>query len=270
MRTNVAGPLGPRNAQVMRLRSLLNDRAARRTDGAFVAEGLRLIEGLLDRQAPVRALYVAPDAHDADRVEALLARVGDDVAIYELAPGVAPRISATVTPQAVFAEVALPTDVALDGPAVPALVLVGIQDPGNAGTMVRAAEAFGFNTVVFVGEVVDPWNPKVVRAAAGSHAGVRIVEAKDAMELIDQLRGVGGRVVATVARDGVAPDAVDLSGPVALVIGSEAHGLDADVITRCDAQVTIPMQGAIESLNAGMAAGVLMFEAARQRGWASA
>jgi len=270
VRAAPAGPLGPRNAQVKRLRSLLNDRAARRADGVFIAEGLRLIEGLLDRNAPLVAIYVEPGAHDPRRVDALLDRVEAlDVPVIELEPGVAARISSTVTPQAMFAEAMLPeaalADVAAAG--APLMVLVGIQDPGNAGTIMRSAEAAGCGAVVFAADSVDPWNAKVIRASAGAIWGVAVVEEKDPVQVLEVLGDAGYTRVSTVARDGVAPDAANLSGSVAIVVGSEAHGLGADVIAATDLAVTIPMHGAVESLNAGMAATVLAFEAARQRSW---
>lgn len=262
-------PLGPRNAQVQRLRSLLHDRTVRRSERVFVAEGVRLIEGLLDRRAPVQALYVEVDPHDPARVDELRSRVGGSIDIRFLEQGLAKRISATVTPQSVFAEVGMDTadltDVAAGG--APALVVVDIQDPGNAGTMLRSAEAAGCAAVVFAGDSVDPWNPKVVRASAGAVSGVAIVEENDPVKVLAALGDAGFSRVAAVARDGVAPDALGLGASVAIVVGSEAHGLPVEVVEACDALATIPMHGAVESLNAGMAATVIMFEAARQRGW---
>ncbi len=251
-----------------RLRSLLDDRAARRDAGMFVAEGIRLIEGILDRNGDIRTLYIAVDAHDAERADALFERAdAAGIAVFELEAGISDRISATVTPQSVFAEVALPEHELLDVADGPVLMLVGIQDPGNAGTMLRSAEAAGCRGVIFAGNSVDPWNSKAVRASAGAVCGVAIVEEQDPVKVLEVLGEAGATRVATVARGGLAPDATDLSGSVVLVVGSEAHGLADDVVAACDVAVTIPMHGAVESLNAGMAATVLAFEAARQRGW---
>ncbi|MFZ4516324.1 MAG: TrmH family RNA methyltransferase, partial [Acidimicrobiia bacterium] len=175
-----------------------------------------------------------------------------------------------VTSQAVFAEVAAHIaaldDVSFWG-ITPVVVLVDVQDPGNVGTILRAAEAAGVSTIVAVGDTVDCWNPKVVRASAGALGGLTLVEAREPQPALDTLRANGFVTVSTVVRGGQAPDVVDLAGPIALVVGSEAHGLDPDVAHACDLHVTIPMTGASESLNAAVATSVLLFEAARQRRW---
>jgi TrmH family RNA methyltransferase len=141
------------------------------------------------------------------------------------------------------------------------LVAAGVADPGNLGTMLRSAEAAGAAGLVTTAGSVDPWNPKCVRAAAGALARVRVAPDVDPAEL----RHLGVTLVGTAAAGGRAytePGA--LAAPLALVLGSEAHGLPADV--PVDRVVSIPHAGRAESLNVAMAATVLAFEAARQRG----
>ncbi|MGQ0433961.1 MAG: TrmH family RNA methyltransferase, partial [Microthrixaceae bacterium] len=176
----------------------------------------------------------------------------------------------TVTPQEIAA-IARRVDAGLDvaveaaasGPLV--LVLAGVGDPGNAGTLLRAAEAAGASAVLFCEGSVDPWNPKCVRASAGGLFHVPVTSGGDVVAVIERLRGAGVTSVATVARGGVPYDEADLTGPIALVLGSEAHGLPSSVLSLVAMPVTIPMAGRAESLNVAMAGSVLCFEALRQR-----
>lgn len=172
--------------------------------------------------------------------------------MFELADGILERVASTETPQPLLAIVQT-RDVAL--PAHASLVLVAdrLGDPGNAGTIIRSAEAVGADAVVLTPGSVDPYNPKVVRASAGSLFRVPVVAAT--------LDDVPLRRLGTSSHHGDDYTAVDLRGPVALVIGNEAHGLGDDAAV--DGWLTIP--SAVESLNAAMAATLLLFEAARQR-----
>ena len=149
----------------------------------------------------------------------------------------------------------------------PALVVLGhdLNDPGNAGTLIRTADAAGATQVILTGRSVDPTNPKAVRAAAGAlfHLPVRTEADLDAV--LADLGARGVQRLATVVDGGVPYDEVDLTGPTALVLGSEAHGLPEWVGAVVDQPVTIPMRGRAESLNVAMAGAVLCFEAERQR-----
>jgi TrmH family RNA methyltransferase len=146
------------------------------------------------------------------------------------------------------------------------LVLVSVQDPGNAGTLIRSAEASGAAGVVCCGNSVDPHSPKVVRSSAGAIFGLAIAEGDDPVEVLGALGARGRRRIGTAATGGDAPDRIDLTGPVALVLGNEARGLSADLSSHLDGAVTIPVSGpAVDSLNVAMAGTVLCFEAARQR-----
>jgi TrmH family RNA methyltransferase len=145
------------------------------------------------------------------------------------------------------------------------LVCVDVRDPGNAGTIVRSAEAAGAQGVIFCRGSVDVTNPKTVRASAGALFHVPVVEGCDPQEVLGVLGDLGLKRIAAVAHGGERPDHVDLGRPVALVFGNEASGLTADVLAGVDAEVTIPMPGRSESLNLGMAASILLYEARRQR-----
>jgi TrmH family RNA methyltransferase len=209
-------------------------------------------------------VYVEADAHD-DLV-ARAAALG--VAVHVVPPGAVGKWKATdlVTPQGAVAIARMPAvDLGAVGGHDLVLVLVDVADPGNAGTLVRSAEAAGAGAVVFCAGTVDPYNPKCVRASAGSVLHLDMVRASAPTATLDALGAAGHRRVAAVPRAGRAPAGCDLSGSIAIVVGGEAHGLADDVLARCDDLVTIPMHGRVESLNAAMAGTLLLFEADRQR-----
>ena len=189
-----------------------------------------------------------------------------DAPCHELAPGVIERIADTVTPQPVLA-VAPFVDVPLDDlrDADFLVVCVDVRDPGNAGTVLRSAEAAGAEGVVCCDGSVDVYNPKTVRASAGSLFHVRVVVGGDAVEVLERIGGWGVTRVGAMVHEGSDYTSVDLTRPVALVLGNEANGLDPAAAAAVDVAATIPMRGRSESLNVGMAAAVLCFETARQR-----
>jgi TrmH family RNA methyltransferase len=147
------------------------------------------------------------------------------------------------------------------------LIVVGVdvRDPGNAGTLIRSAEAAGAGGIVFCRGSVDATNPKTVRASAGAIFHVPVVEGGDSEEVLAVLGGLGLSRLGAVPRGGSAPADVDLTRPVALVLGNEAWGLPERVADHLDETVTIPMPGRAESINLAMAASVLLYEACRQR-----
>jgi TrmH family RNA methyltransferase len=119
--------------------------------------------------------------------------------------------------------------------------------------------------VIFAGSSTDAFGPKAVRAAAGSIVRLPVAESSDLSEVMAELCSSGRVLVATVVDGGALPETVDLSGPVALLVGSEAHGLPAELVDQCSVSVTIPMKSAVESINAAVAGAVVLFECARQR-----
>jgi TrmH family RNA methyltransferase len=246
------GALGARHPDVDRLRRLLRRRSDRVRERAFVVEGPKLVA----------------EALAAGDVEAVYAPEGVDVPfeVRRLAKGVLERISDTVSPQPVLAVVRMPgTSIDDLADLTFAVVCVDLQDPGNAGTVLRSAEAAGAGAVLFAGASVDPFNPKAVRASAGSLFHVPVVSGGEAVAMLQALGDRGLRRLGTVARGGTSLDEADLVGPTALVLGNEAHGLPAEVDALLDEHLTIPMAGRSESLNVAMAASVLCFETARQR-----
>jgi TrmH family RNA methyltransferase len=144
------------------------------------------------------------------------------------------------------------------------LVLAGIQDPGNLGTMIRSAEAFGADGVICLPGTVNAWNPKAVRASAGSIFRVPLLQVSEE-EAIVELREAGLRLLTATVQGAQPADLVDLAEPVALIIGNEGNGVPVELAAKTHGAITIPCPGPVESLNAAVAASVLLYEAARQR-----
>ncbi len=144
------------------------------------------------------------------------------------------------------------------------LVLAGLQDPGNMGTILRSAEAFGATGVIALTGTVSAWNPKAVRASAGSVFRVPIVAATPE-EAIPRLHAASLTIYATLSRGAEEAHAANLARPTALIIGNEGNGVPGSLVARADSTVSIPCPGPVESLNAAVAASVLLYEASRQR-----
>ena len=254
--------LGFTAARVKRLRQLLERPSVRRRERAFVVEGPTLVGDALDAGARLECLFVAPQATApvVDRAAAL------GVPVLALAPGVMERVADTVSPQPVLAIVRM-VDVDLAELADQTLVVVcvDVRDPGNLGTVLRSAEAAGVGGIICCDGSVDVYNPKCVRASAGSLFHTRVVAREDPVKVLGTLGDWGLRRLGTRPDGGEPYFRVDFTAPTALVLGNEANGLPAPAAAALDGWVTIPMAGRSESLNVGMAAAVLCFEAARQR-----
>jgi TrmH family RNA methyltransferase len=262
-------PIAARNPEMQTLRRLLRRRSARSDAGRYVIEGPRLVIEALDAGVAVEAVYVPADADGGD-LAALAARCRDaGLRPRAVAAGVIDQVATTQAPQPALA-IAVTARHELDdlllAPEPLVVVLCDVADPGNAGTLVRVAEAAGASGVVVCGRgAVDMTNPKVVRAAAGSSFRLPVVVDVEPADALAALRAAGVRCVATAMSGRDDYDRVDLRGSVALVLGNEARGLGDDVISVVDAVVRIPMRGGVESLNVATAGAVVAFEAARQR-----
>lgn len=251
------------SARVKRLRQLLDRRTARERERAFVIEGPTLLGDALDAGVRIQEVYVAPGGGALDVVDRAVAF---GVPVFDLGPGVLERVAGTVTPQPVLA-VAAAVDVDLDALAGASLVVVcvDVRDPGNLGTVLRSAEASGVGGIICCSGSVDIYNPKTVRASAGSLFHTAIVARGEPVEVLSRLGAWGLRRLGTRPGGGEPYTRADLTGPTALVLGNEAQGLAPGVEVGLDGWLTVPMAGRAESLNVGMAAAVLCFEAARQR-----
>lgn len=258
------------NPQVKRVRALLQSSRQRRKEGAFVVEGVRLVEEALAAKR-VLALFTCAELLAAhERTRAFLESLPDEAAYARLhvSPDVFATLADTATPQGVVAVCSLPEETALPLQATLAVLLDGVQDPGNAGMILRAAAAADADGVVFGPGSVDPYNPKVLRGAMGAHFRTALLSLRDA----DAVHAIAGRFsqrVVAAARGGARYDTLDWREPVLLIVGAEAQGASELGSSLQTAAVSIPLARGVESLNVGMAAGILLFEAVRQRQSAS-
>ncbi len=253
---------------MQRLRRLLRQRSVRRSDGAFVVEGTKVLEAALDAGAAIEAVYFAPEAHRQVAAARLLARLeAAGVRCFALRAGVIERVADTTSPQSLCGVVSTlerPLE-ALAAAAEVLFVCVDVRDPGNLGAIIRSAAAAGVGGVICCEGSADPYNPKVVRASAGALFSVPIALGIDAAEAFSALHAGGFTVLGTLARGGEDYASAALWPKLALVLGNEASGLPVELAGGLDGSVSIPMASATESLNVAMAATVLGFEIARRR-----
>lgn len=250
------------NEKIKLVRALQTQRRAREKESLFVIEGVRLAEEAVASGQPAR-LVLHTDHLDPRGRSAVnnLARLGASVEM--VSDEVMAACSDTQTPQGLLAVLPLPS-IPTPSPLTFALVLDRLSDPGNLGTVLRTALAAGVQSAFLAPGTVDAFNPKVVRSASGAHFRLPILSASWP-ELAERL--VGLNVWLAELREGQSCYEVDWTRPSALIIGSEAEGpSDAAREFAKRRHVFIPMPGPAESLNAAVAAGVLLFEAVRQRG----
>jgi TrmH family RNA methyltransferase len=261
---------------------------------AIGVEGPKLVEDALRAGLQAEALLVS-EAGEASDLERILRAAGESEAgiprsrVMRTTDKLFASVAGTETPQGVAALFLQPAwefddvmrgaaaaDGGLRGDAALVVVLAAVQDPGNVGTIVRSAQAFGATGVVTTRGSADPWSPKALRASAGSGLRFPVLRGMAIPVLLAQLRVAGVKIVAagshSPAGRGAAADAVaDLREPVAIFIGNEGAGLAREIENVADARISIPMRDGVESLNAGVAASVVLYEAAQQRkGFATA
>ena len=247
------------NERVKYVRSLAR-RRVRQREGRFVVEGTRLLDELVRAGIePALVLYTEAWAETVagQRLLALFSEAGEG--IWPVNEAVMAACADTHTPQGVLAVVPF---LHLDPRPGLLLILDGIRDPGNLGTILRSAESAGVGQVLLAPGTVDLYNPKVVRGAMGAHLRLP-VHSCDWTTLKERIEG-RATWLADAAAD-TAYDAVDWTRPSALIVGGEASGAGPEAAQIATNRVSIPMAGGAESLNAAMAATIILFEAARQR-----
>jgi RNA methyltransferase, TrmH family len=261
-------PIGPaltstHNPQVKQAR-LLGTRKARYRERAFLVEGTRLFEDAVSFGfMPERLFY------DASRLSEPLVQTIKYVAahatiVHDVPGTVIETLADTETPQGIIAIFRFPeVQIVLGNDAPLYVVADGIKDPGNLGTLMRSSAAAGAHALFVSRETVDPYSPKVIRAAMGAHFRLPLRQLNwDAPDPL--LLSCGQRLAAEAGGDG-SYDAVNWNIPSVLVLGSEATGISERALARVTGHVSIPLHGGVESLNAAVAGAVILFEAARQR-----
>ena len=259
------------NAGSDRVRSVraLSRRAARERNGLFLAEGPQAVaEVVAHRPDVVKDLYfeAAVEGPAATRQAGILYAAREHgLSIREVSHDVLVAMSDVLAPQGVMA-VCRPVDVRLDAvldpPSRCVVILTNVRDPGNAGTVIRGADAAGADAVLLSDSSVDLYNPKVVRSTVGSLFHLPIVTNVPIGILLDRVRGAGLRLLAADGCGERLLGEIDLTGPHAWVMGNEAWGLDPDVRAECDEVVRVPIYGKAESLNLAMAATLCLYQSA--------
>ncbi len=247
------------NPQI-KLAARLRRRRQRQAHNLCTLEGTRLVQDALSMGAAFHACFITAAAAEAQ--PDLVTQLQRACPLYLVPPAILDKISETVSPQSIVAVVPTP-ELPLPPAAALSLILDGVQDPGNAGALLRTAAAAGVDQVLFAPGCVDPFNGKVLRAAMGAHfrVPIRILAQWDA---VWAALPTGQPLYLASAEGSILYDEVDWSEPSALALGSEAHGASSQMRERA-ATVAVPMAAATESLNVAAAGAVILFEAARQR-----
>lgn len=248
-----------------RIRALGN-RKDREATGLFLAEGVRVVEELLDASIPIHMSIISSSLGDTPRGAALASRLDTAGPVRRVGVGQLNELADTRTNQGVLV-MAESREGSLDalpdrGPST-LLLLDGVQDPGNVGTLLRSARAFGCHAAVCLPGTVDPWNPKAVRASAGALFHIPVVRSETAPTL-DRLRDLDYALLGADA-GGTPADALTLTGRTVLAVGNEGRGLGDPVMDRADALAAVPMEEGVESLNVAVAASVLLYLVTRLR-----
>ena len=256
---------GRHNARLKELRQAFR-RAELTTEGECAIEGVKLVEEALRHAQKVVAVFFSESARPL--AEKLLPQIGERTETLVLPDALFKSIVPSETPQGIAALVKLPSfsseqlfDRSNDGPL---LVVAGLQDPGNLGTIMRSAEAFGAAGVFLTEGTVSPYNSKAMRGSAGSIFRLPFVRLASA-ELIPLLRKRDARLLATSSHKGTPLAEANWTPPLAIFIGNEGAGLPREILHQMDETLVIPQAEPVESLNAGVAASIVLYEAARNK-----
>ncbi len=254
-------------SRIKTLRSLAQKKGRER-EQRFLVQGLRLCDEALNSSTlEVESLIVTPERLADPRYRGLLKQTVDhSVELYSAPVSTFQRFSQTDTPQGVAAVVRIPSHHLSDWIDTPSLMILGLdrlQDPGNVGTIVRTAEWFGVDAVLFGTGTVDAYNPKVIRSAMGALFRIPVLENIEFDSFVDMARNHNIRIVSTQIQGGCSPNSYSRPDRTLLLIGSEAHGLSLNVMSSVDDRLTIPRFGKGESLNAAVATAIVLYELMR-------
>lgn len=252
------------NATVKELRRLFHD-ASPDQNGTIAIEGMHLVEEAIRSGLRISSVFFAESARE--RAHRLLPQLPKQARAVVLPNDVFSSAVPSDSPQGVAAMVQVrPRSMADLVKAQPALLIIaaGLQDPGNLGTISRAGEAFGATGLLLAENTVSPWNWKCIRASAGSLFRLPLTRVQVA-SVIPELRGHGITLLATSSHKGTPLSQANLSRPIALIIGNEGAGVPKDLLAEVDEVIVVPHSEKVESLNAAIAAAVVLYEASRQR-----
>jgi len=255
------------NQHIKRLRALAT-RKGRRTHRQFLVEGVRGLEEAVGGRLALETVAICPDLIESDRAEELARELGQtDAELLQMSEEAFRSFSQVQAPEGLAAAVSIPDLRLEDLPAEADLIVaaVDLRDPGNMGSLVRTADAAGAQALVAAGSCVDVFDPKVVRATAGSVFHLPIVNDAPPKGLIEWARKSGIRTFAGCLENAKPYTAIRYPKRAMVLVGNEANGLHEDIARSCDGRAYIPMPGRAESLNVTVAAGILIWEILRQR-----
>ena len=233
----------------------------RRKRGLAILDGAHLVDAFLNASHAIESLMVSRSSLDRDETTRLMARVPAG-AVLVVSDKLFESVSTLDSATGVFAAVPAPRGTAIPPTADLVVLMEGLQDPGNVGTLLRSAAAAGSRHAGLSRGCAFAWSPKTLRAAMGGHFALNVVEDFDVAAFLQTYRGTS---VALAGGSGASIYDLDLHGPVAFVVGSEGAGVSAALRDRATVCAEIPMPGRAESLNAGVAGSLALFEALRQR-----
>ncbi len=258
------------NALIKQFRRLARDRGAREAEGLFVVEGIQGVMEAVEREAPLRALVYAPERLTSDVGRAAIDRAeARGTRCETVSAALFASLSSRDNPAGIAALVERQLARLDDLPVREQSLFVAldqVSDPGNLGTVLRTMDAAGADALLLVGQTVDPFHPTTVKASAATIFTVPMAPVADLATLLAWCARVGVAVVATSDKAQQSYWTVRYPSPCLLLMGSEARGLPAEQLERLPLAVGIPMQGAADSLNLGVATALLLYEVQRQRG----
>lgn len=243
------------------LKKLAQSARHRKQSGQIVLEGLHLLLAYEATDGEFKQIVVSQRGGQADEIKEWLSKHGN-LEVIQLTDSLYDDIAATETPSGILALVDIPHAAALPDLQSDAVLLDGIQDPGNVGTLLRTALAAGFGQVLLSPNCASVWSPKVLRSAQGAHFSLAIYEGISLPEFVTKYSGT---VLATALENSRDLYQAEWQAPVAWVFGSEGQGVSEQVLARAALKVRIPMAGPVESLNVGAAAAICLFETLRRR-----
>lgn len=243
----------------------LKQKKYRQESQSFLIEGFRFVCHALELGVNVHSLWLCESLlsrQEQDRIEGLVPEV---LKVYMISESMAKELSDTVNSQGAFALVAMPeTHVELKKGGR-YLALDRLQDPGNLGTIIRTADAAGFDGILLSKGTVDPYSEKVLRSTMGSIFALPLIVVEDLVFALENAKQNGFQIVATALENSVIYTEASLAENVIIVIGNEAQGISQAVFEEATCRITIPLNGQAESLNAAVAAAIVMYESDRQR-----
>ena len=254
--------------RTVKMAASLSEKKYRDREGLYLAEGPNLVRDALS-VGKARFIFLRAESESAEAAELAAQSDSKGLAVYRVSNKVFEKISDTQTPQDILA--------AVEKPAITRdaffeecgdrniLVLDRVQDPGNVGTLLRSAEAADFGGALVIKGSGDPFSPKAVRASASSCMRLPLIFAESVNDALAILRSRGKKVFASAMKEGTVYYRADLRSNAALVVSNEGNGATEELLGSADEILNIPMGGQVESLNAALAAGVIMFESRRQR-----